>query len=195
VADRPGYLGQPGEPSGQPRGAFGGFQQQPGFDPRFGQAGGAGQFAAPAAPTAVGIPAARKGPSKHTRTLIGGAAIVVVLVVVGVLFVTKAFGVFGGGPSDPGCKAYANTALGAYNKTIDDLNAQASQSTLSADMTAAITDLASASAQAQSASAKSALSALLSQFKVVRADVAAGSVPPATVKKLNADSAAADHAC
>ena len=116
------------------------------------------------------------------------------LVVVGVLFVTKGFGYFGG-PSDPGCKAYANTALGAYNKTIDDLNAQATQATLDADMTAAITDLTTASAQAQSASAKSALAALLAQFKVVRADVAAGSVPPATVTALNADSAAADHAC
>ena len=93
----------------------------------------------------------------------------------GVLFVTKAFGYFGG-PSDPGCKAYASTALGAYNKTINDLNAQASQAALDADMTAAITDLTSASAQAQSASAKSALGALLAEFKVVRADVAAGSV-------------------
>jgi hypothetical protein len=118
----------------------------------------------------------------------------VVIAVVGVLFVTKAFGSFGG-PSDPGCKAYASTALGAYNQTINDLNAQASQATLDADMKAAITDLTSASAQAQSASAKFALGALLSEFKVVRADVAAGSVPASTVKTLNADSAAADSAC
>ena len=118
-----GYLGQPAGSSGQPRDAFGGFQQQPGFDPRFGPAGGAGQFAAPT--TAVGVPAARKAPSKRKRALVGGAALVVVIAVVGVLFVTKAFGYFGG-PSDPGCKAYANTALGAYNKTINDLNAQAS---------------------------------------------------------------------
>ena len=62
-------------------------------------------------------------------------------------------------------------------------------------MAAAITDLTSASAQAQSASAKSALDALLAEFKVVRADVAAGSVPKSTVKTLNADSAAADRAC
>ena len=133
-------------------------------------------------------------PVKRKRTLVGGAAAVVVLAVIGVLFVTKGFGYFGG-PSDPGCKAYANTALGAYNKTIDDLNAQASQAILDADMTAAITDLTSASAQAQSASAKSALAALLAEFKVVRTDVAAGSVPSATVTALNADSAAADHAC
>ena len=116
------------------------------------------------------------------------------IAVVGVLVVTKAFGYLGG-PSDPGCKTYANTALGAYNKTIDDLNAQASRTTLDADMAAAISDLTSASAQAQSASAKSALSALLAEFKVVRANVAAGSVPQSTVKTLNADSAAADSAC
>ncbi len=107
---------------------------------------------------------------------------------------TKAFGYFAG-PSDPGCKAYSNTALDAYNKAINDLNAQTSQTTLNADMAAAITDLTSASAQARSASAKSALDALLAQFKVVRADVAAGSVPKSTVKTLNADSAAADSAC
>jgi hypothetical protein len=120
--------------------------------------------------------------------------VVVVIAVVGVLFVTKAFGYFGGS-SDPGCKVYANSALGAYNKTINDLNASASQTTLDADMAAAISDLTSASAQAQSASARSALSALLAEFKVVRADVAAGSVPSSTVKALNADSAAADSAC
>ena len=113
---------------------------------------------------------------------------------VGVLFVTKGFGYFGG-PSDPGCKVYANTALSAYNKTINDLNAQASQATLSADMTTAIDGLTTASAQAQSAPARSALRALLAEFKVVRADVAAGSVPESTVKTLNADSAAADSAC
>ena len=193
MAERPGgYPGQPAEPPGRPESAFGGFQQQPGFDARFGPAGGAGQIAAP--PLAAGSPAPGKTPPKRNRALVGGAAAAVVLVLVGVLFVTKGFGYFGG-PSDPGCKAYANTALGAYNKTIDDLNAQATQATLDADMTAAITDLTTASAEAQSASAKSALAALLAQFKVVRADVAAGSVPPATVTALNADSAAADHAC
>jgi hypothetical protein len=116
------------------------------------------------------------------------------VVVVGVLVVTKCFGYFAG-PSDPGCKVYANSALGAYNKTINDLNAQASQATLDADMTAAIADLSSASAQAQSASARSALNALLAEFTVVRTDVAAGAVPAATVKALNIDSAAADSAC
>ena len=188
-----GFFGQPGEPGGQARGSLGGFQQQPAFEPRFSPAGGA-QFAAPAPPAVVGVPAARKVSARRTRILIGSAAVVVVIVVIGVLFATKAFGTFGG-PSDPGCQAYANTALGAYNKTIDDLNAQASPATLDADMSTAIDDLTRAHTEAQSASAKSALGALLSQVKVVRADVAAGSVPTSTVKTLNADSAAADHAC
>ena len=187
-----GYYGQPGGPSGQHRDAFDGFQQQPGLEPRYGPAGGVGAFAAPT--TAVGVPAERKGSSKRKRALVvGGGALVVVIAAAGVLFVTKAFGYFG--TSDPGCKAYANTALGAYNVAINDLNAQSSQTTLNADMAAAISDLADASAQAQSASAKSALGALLTEVKVVRADVAAGSVPTSTVKALNADSAAADSAC
>jgi hypothetical protein len=115
-------------------------------------------------------------------------------VVVGAFFVTRDFGYFAG-QSDPGCKVYANSAIDAYNKTVNDLNAHASQTTLDADMAASVTDLTSASAQAQATSARSALSALLAEFKVVRADVAAGSVPESTVRALNSDSAAADSAC
>jgi hypothetical protein len=191
--DRPGgFLGQPGEPSGQPRNGFGGFQPQPGLDPRFGAPGADAQLAA--APPAIAGPAKEKKPSSaRRRALVGSVALLVVIALAGAAYVTKGFGYFG--PSDPGCKAYTSTALAAYNKTIDDLNAQASQTALDADMTTAITDLTTASAQAQSASAKSALSALLAEFKVVRADVTAGSVPVSAVRALNADSAAADHAC
>ena len=99
------------------------------------------------------------------------------------------------GSSDPGCQAYANTALPAYNKAINVLNSQAAQSTLSADMTTAINDLGSAASRRKSASAKSALGAMLAELKTVRADVAAGSVPTAVVKALNADSTTADSAC
>jgi hypothetical protein len=97
--------------------------------------------------------------------------------------------------SDPGCKAYSGTAITAYNKTIDDLNAQASQSVLSADMSTAITDLSSAIGQAQSTSVKSALNGLLVQLKTVQADVKSGSVPTSTVDSLNTASTAADNAC
>jgi hypothetical protein len=99
------------------------------------------------------------------------------------------------GSSDPGCKAYASTALPAYNTAVDLLNSQGSQSTLGADMTTAVTDLTSAAQQAKSAAARSALGAMLSQLKTVRTDIVSGSVPSAVVKTLNADSATADSVC
>jgi hypothetical protein len=99
------------------------------------------------------------------------------------------------GPSDPGCKAYAGPALTAYNKTIHDLNAQSSQQQLSADMSAAVTELTQAAAQAQGPAVKSALNGLLTELKTVQGDVTAGAVPSAAVNALNADSATADHAC
>jgi FixJ family two-component response regulator len=99
------------------------------------------------------------------------------------------------GSSDPGCKAYASTALPAYNNAVDVLNKQAAQSTLSADMTTAVTDLTSAAQQAQSTAAKSALNTMLAQLKSVQTDVAAGSVPTSVVTALNADAATADNVC
>jgi len=97
--------------------------------------------------------------------------------------------------SDPGCKAYSGTAITAYNKTIDDLNAQASQSVLTTDMTATIADLTDAVGQAKSDSVKSALTGLLTQLKTVQSDVKSGSVPTNTVNALNAASTKADNAC
>jgi hypothetical protein len=99
------------------------------------------------------------------------------------------------GPSDPGCKAYTGTALTAYNQTIRDLNAQASQAKLTADMATAIAALNTAAAQAQSTSAKSALGGLLAELMTVRVDVQKGSVPAATVTALNKAANTADHAC
>ena len=115
-----------------------------------------------------------------------------VIVLAGVFYVSRQ----AGGSSDPGCKAYASTALTAYNKAVDALNnSKASQATLNADMTTAVTDLASAAQQAQSASARSALGSMLTQLKTVRTDIATGSVPPSVVSALNADSTAADSVC
>lgn len=99
------------------------------------------------------------------------------------------------GPSDPGCKEYAGAGLAAYNKTINDLNAQASQATLSADMTAAVSSLNSAIGKAGSTAIKSALNGLLTELKSVQADVGSGSVPTKTVAALNNASSAADRAC
>ncbi|HEX3963434.1 MAG TPA: hypothetical protein VHZ03_43500 [Trebonia sp.] len=97
--------------------------------------------------------------------------------------------------TDPGCTAYTTSALPAYNQTITDLNAQASQATLASDLTTAIAQLSSATGQAQGATAKSALQGLLTQLTQVQADTQKGSVPAATVTQLNTAAVAADNAC
>jgi hypothetical protein len=98
-------------------------------------------------------------------------------------------------PSDPGCKAYTETAITAYNQTIHDLNAQASQAKLTGDMTTAIAELRTAAAQAQSATVRSALGGLLAELTTVRTDVQKGSVPAATVSAINTAAKTADNAC
>lgn len=138
-------------------------------------------------------PAAKQPLSNRNKALVAGAGVLAVVAIGGVVVAPKLLS--SGGSSDPGCKAYAGTALTAYNKTIDDLNAQASQSVLSADMSASITDLTSAIGQAQSAPVKSALNGLLTELKTVKTGVASGTVPATTVNALNAASAKADAAC
>jgi hypothetical protein len=129
--------------------------------------------------------------SGRNKALVAGAGVLAVVAVGGVIVAPKLLG----GSSDPGCKAYSGTALTAYNKTIGDLNGQASQSVLTADMSASITGLTNAISQAQSASVKSALDGLLTQLKSVQADVKSGTVPASTVTTLNAASTTADNAC
>jgi hypothetical protein len=116
--------------------------------------------------------------------------VIAVAAVAGVIVTPKLLG-----PTDPGCKSYTGTALTAYNTTIDDLNAQASQAKLTTDMNTAIAELQTAAGQAQSASAKTALNGLLTELTAVRTDVQSGSVPSATVSKLNAAATKADNAC
>lgn len=139
-------------------------------------------------------PPATKRSGGRGKALVAGAAVLAVVAVGGVIVAPKLLN-GGGAASDPGCKAYSGTALAAYNKTIDDMNAQASQSVLSADMSAASTDLTSAIDQAQSAAVKSALTGLLTELQSVKAGVESGSVPASTVSALNAASAKADNAC
>jgi hypothetical protein len=113
-----------------------------------------------------------------------------VLAIVGVMLAPKLFG-----SSDPGCKAYTGPGLTAYNKAIYDLNAQASQARLSADIAAAVSELTQATTDAHSPAVKSALNALLSSLKTVQTDVAHGAVPTSTVNALNTASTSADKAC
>jgi hypothetical protein len=148
----------------------------------------------PAAAGAAGkadLPARQPSPSR-SKALVAGASVLAVVAVGGVIAAPK---LFGGGSSDPGCQAYSSTALTAYNKAIDALNAQASQSALAADMSAATTDLTNAAGQARSATVKSALTGLLTELQTVNASIKSGSVPASTVDALNAASARADNAC
>jgi hypothetical protein len=148
-------------------------------------------------PSASGTAEPGAGPSSRpssnrNKALVAGAGVLAVVAIGGVVIAPK---LLAGGSSDPGCKAYSGSALTAYNKTIDDLNAQASQSVLSADMSTATTDLNAAISQAKSDSVKSALNGLLTQLNTVKTDVKSGTVPTTTVNALNAASTTADNAC
>ena len=158
------------------------------------RSGGAGPGAGPGAGAdrpGGGADQSAKPSATRNKVLIAGAGVLAVVAVGGVVIAPRLLG----GSSDPGCKSYSGAALTAYNKTIDDLNAQASQTVLSADMSTAITDLTTSISQAQSDSVKTALNGLLTQLKTVQTDVKAGAVPTSTVNSLNAASTAADKAC
>lgn len=133
----------------------------------------------------------RPSPARN-KALIAGAGVLAVIAVGGVIVAPK---MLGGGSTDPGCHAYSGATLTAYNKAITDLNAQASQSVLSTDMSAAITGLTNAAGQAKSTSVKSALSGLLTELQTVNTGIKSGSVSASTVAALNAASAKADNAC
>jgi hypothetical protein len=201
----PGFSGQQAEgfqqtaafPGPQPgianqqAGAFPGFGQPSFAGAQFGQMPFGGPVGGPPAPSATAAtPWYQRLGSGKPRLLIGGAVAVVVVAGGAALAVPKLLG-----SSDPGCASYTGTALTAYNQTINDLNAQASQSQLTSDMTTAIADLSTAADQAQSATVKSALDGLLSELSIVRADVQKGSVPAQAVTALNSASRTADNAC
>lgn len=152
--------------------------------------------ALPSAPgeTSPSAPSGRQPAARRNKALVAGAGVLAVVAVGGVIMAPKMLG-GGSGSADPGCKAYSGTALTAYNKTIGDMNAQASQSVLSADLATATTELTSAAGQAKSASVKSALTGLVTELQTVKADVQSGTVPASTVNALNAASASADNAC
>jgi hypothetical protein len=147
-----------------------------------------------ARPPAAGNMTAPAGGAAHgtrNKALVGGAGLLAVVAIGAVIMTPKLLG----SSSDPGCKAYSGSTLTAYNKTIDDLNNQSSQQTLTKDMATTVTDLNGAIAQAHSASVKSALNALLRELKTVQSDVGSGSVPSSTVSALNTASTTADNAC
>ena len=197
---RPGFQGGPGNGFPQrdgfgdhrgsgPGAAWGTGTVQAGPFGMGGSPGGPGAFAPDRHARGTAAPAERKG-GRKAPWLIGAGALIVVVGVGAVVAAPRVLK-----HTDPGCSAYATTALPAYNHAITDLNAQASQATLTTDISAAITQLTGAINQAQSATVKTALQGLLTQLTHVQADVKKGAVPAATVSSLNSASAAADSAC
>jgi hypothetical protein len=168
----------------QPAGDYG-----PPGRPEFG-GGGPAPFAPGGLPAGPVAPPAERKRGRKAPVLIGVTAVVALI----------GIGAAVEGPkylhhSDPGCTSYSADALPAYNRAIDDLNSQASQATLTGDLSTAVTQLTAAVNQAQSTSVKTALQGLLADLTQVQADVHKGSVPASTVSTLNGASAAADNAC
>src|SRR6202042_1845753 len=139
--DGPGDDARPSRPNGRP-GAFtpgAGFAAARSSREPAGWDGDdeflADESADPWPPEAASRPARGHGASSPNKNrniaLVAGAGVLSTIAIIGVIVAPKVLG-----PSDPGCKAYAGPALTAYNKTIHDLNAQAPQSVLSADMSA-----------------------------------------------------------
>lgn len=98
--------------------------------------------------------------------------------------------------ADPGCVAYKNTALTAYNRVADDVRDGRSRAQLARDLAAAITSIGSAAADSRSAATTRSLAALSGDLRAMRADVRAGrDVPRVLLLSLNRETRAADAAC
>ncbi len=98
--------------------------------------------------------------------------------------------------ADPGCVAYKNTALTAYNRVADDVSDGRSRAQLTRDLTAAITTIAAATADSRAGAASRSLAALSGDLRTLRGDVKAGrAVPRELLLSLNRETGAADTAC
>ncbi len=98
--------------------------------------------------------------------------------------------------ADPGCVAYKNTALTAYNRVADDVSDGRTRVRLARDLAGAITTTGTAAADSRSAAASRSLAALSGDLRTMRADVQAGrAVPRDLLLSLNRESQDADTAC
>jgi len=98
--------------------------------------------------------------------------------------------------ADPGCVAYKNTALTAYNRVADDVSEGRSRARLARDLSAAIASISRATADSRNAAATQPLAALAGDLRTMRADVQAGRVVPrGLLLSLNRETRAADAAC
>jgi hypothetical protein len=98
--------------------------------------------------------------------------------------------------ADPGCVAYKNTALTAYNRVAGDVSDGVSRARLAQDLTAAIATVGEAVSDSRSAAASRSLAALSAELQTMRSDVRAGRVVPRQLLlSLNRETGAADAAC
>ncbi len=98
--------------------------------------------------------------------------------------------------ADPGCVAYKNTALTAYNRMAADVSNGVSRARLTQDLTAAIATVGEARSDTRSAAASRPLAALSGELRTMRVDVRAGRVVPRQLLlSLNRETRAADAAC
>ena len=98
--------------------------------------------------------------------------------------------------ADPGCVAYKNSALTAYNRVAGDVSAGVSRDRLAQDVAAAITTVDEAAADSRAPAARRSLAALAGELRTMRADLLAGRVVPRPLLlSLNRETGAADQAC
>jgi hypothetical protein len=98
--------------------------------------------------------------------------------------------------SDPGCMAYKNTALTAYNRVVEDVSDGTGRDVLARDLSSAITQIDRAAGDSGNATAARSLDALSGGLRTVLADVRAGhDVPRHVLLTLNHDTDIADTAC
>jgi hypothetical protein len=98
--------------------------------------------------------------------------------------------------ADPGCVAYKNTALTAYNRVARDVSDGVSRARLAQDLTTVIATVGEAVSDSRSVVASRSLAALSGDLRTMRADVRAGRlVPRQLLLSLNRETQAADAAC
>ena len=98
--------------------------------------------------------------------------------------------------ADPGCEAYKNTGLTAYNRVVADVNNGADRAVLTRDLAAAAQQAGLAARDSRNPAAARSLTALSSGLDTMLSDIQAGrTVPRQVLLTLNKDTDTADDAC
>ena len=98
--------------------------------------------------------------------------------------------------ADPGCVAYKDSALTAYNRVAGDVSNGVSRDRLARDLTAAIATAGEAASDSRNPAARRSLAALSGELRTMRTDLLAGRVVPRPLLlSLNRETGAADRSC